>query len=122
MAVPRATNKDWEILVPSSLQQGFQTIQRVLESRIIKICVLFSASLVISASLLCSSAFASTESIKASQIGLKIASFMRRSGWPDELVVFVLATLPILELRGAIPVGYWMQLEPFKVSILAILG
>jgi len=122
MAVPRATNKDWEILIPSSLQQGFQTIQRVLEWRIIKICVLFSASLVISASLLCSSAFASTESIKASQIGLKIASFMRRSGWPDELVVFVLATLPILELRGAIPVGYWMQLEPFKVSILAILG
>lgn len=122
MAVPRAMNKDLESSPPSSSKQGFQTIQRVLQWRILKISALFSASLMILASLLCSSAFASTESIKASQIGLKISSFMRRSGWPDELIVFVLATLPILELRGAIPVGYWMQLEPLKVSILAVLG
>lgn len=122
MAVPRAMNKDLENPGPSSSKQGFQTIQRASPWRITKTSALFSASLVISASLLCSSAFASQESIKASQIGLKVASYMRRSGWPDELIVFVLATLPILELRGAIPVGYWMQLEPLKVSILAVVG
>jgi len=122
MTVRRATDKDLESPGPSSSEQGFQTLQRILQWSIIKTCALFAASLVISAMLFCNSAFASQESIKASQIGLKIASFMRRTGWPDELIVFVLATLPILELRGAIPVGYWMQLEPLKVSILAVMG
>lgn len=122
MTVQRAMNKDLESPGLSSSEQGFQTIPPILQWSIIKTCALFSASLMILAMLFCSSAFASQESIKASQIGLKIASFMRRTGWPDELIVFVLATLPILELRGAIPVGYWMQLEPLKVSILAVMG
>ncbi|XVF02277.1 hypothetical protein REPUB_Repub04eG0162000 [Reevesia pubescens] len=62
------------------------------------------------------------DSIRASSFGLKIASALRCSGWPDEAVVFTLATLPILELRGAIPVGYWLQLKPTLLTILSILG
>ncbi|XVF58191.1 hypothetical protein PTKIN_Ptkin07bG0044200 [Pterospermum kingtungense] len=62
------------------------------------------------------------DSIRASSFGLKIASSLRGLGWPDEAVVFTLATLPILELRGAIPVGYWMQLNPTLLTILSILG
>ncbi|XP_007044373.2 PREDICTED: uncharacterized protein LOC18609278 [Theobroma cacao] len=65
---------------------------------------------------------AAADSIRASSFGLKIASALRGSGWPDEAVVFTLATLPILELRGAIPVGYWMQLKPRLLTILSILG
>lgn len=67
-------------------------------------------------------ATAASDSIRASSFGLKIASALRGSGWPDEAVVFALATFPILELRGAIPVGYWMQLKPILLTILAILG
>ncbi|XP_021293156.1 uncharacterized protein LOC110423295 [Herrania umbratica] len=67
-------------------------------------------------------AAAAADSIRASSFGLKIASALRGSGWPDEAVVFTLATLPILELRGAIPVGYWMQLKPTLLTILSILG
>ncbi|XVE84918.1 hypothetical protein DITRI_Ditri17bG0050200 [Diplodiscus trichospermus] len=67
-------------------------------------------------------ATAAADSIRASSFGLKIASALRGSGWPDEAVVFTLATLPILELRGAIPVGYWMQLKPTLLTILSILG
>jgi uncharacterized membrane protein len=36
--------------------------------------------------------------------------------------VFTLATLPVLELRGAIPVGYWLQLNPATLTVLSILG
>lgn len=91
--------------------------------RIMRVSVVILVTVVVSAAVLCGSAFASTEaSIKASGFGLKIAGFMRKSGWPDEVVVFVLATLPVLELRGAIPVGYWMQLSPCKTSILSVLG
>lgn len=62
------------------------------------------------------------DSIKASSFGLKIASALRGLGWPDEAVVFALATLPVLELRGAIPVGYWMQLKPVILTVLSVLG
>ncbi|KAJ6313304.1 hypothetical protein OIU77_014753 [Salix suchowensis] len=65
---------------------------------------------------------AAVDSIKASGFGLKIATALRRLGWPDEAVVFALATLPVLELRGAIPVGYWMQLKPIMLTILSVVG
>lgn len=71
--------------------------------------------------LFCGCAQAS-EAIKASNLGLKVASFLRRSGWPDEAIVFVMAMLPVLELRGAIPVGYWMRMDPLKLSLLSVLG
>ncbi|XP_057530931.1 uncharacterized protein LOC130809256 isoform X2 [Amaranthus tricolor] len=64
----------------------------------------------------------SSSSIKASSFGLKVASFLRGSGWTDEAIVFALATLPVIELRGAIPVGYWMQLHPALLTVLSILG
>ncbi|MCO5569009.1 hypothetical protein L7F22_022715 [Adiantum nelumboides] len=63
-----------------------------------------------------------SEAVKASSLGLKVASFLRQTGWPDEAIVFLMATLPVLELRGAIPVGYWMHMDPFKVSVLSVLG
>ncbi|XP_058074986.1 uncharacterized protein LOC131223563 [Magnolia sinica] len=67
-------------------------------------------------------AAAAADSISASNFGLKVATALRRFGWPDEAVIFALATLPVLELRGAIPVGYWMQLKPLRLTILSVLG
>ncbi|KAJ0635782.1 putative small multi-drug export [Helianthus annuus] len=62
------------------------------------------------------------QSIKASNFGLKVANFLSGSGWPGEAVVFALATLPVIELRGAIPVGYWFKLNPVVLTALAVLG
>ncbi|XP_074573802.1 uncharacterized protein LOC141830216 [Curcuma longa] len=70
----------------------------------------------------CGACLAADDSIRASGLGLKVATTLRRLGLADELVVFALATLPVLELRGAIPVGYWMQLHPLALTLLAILG
>lgn len=89
--------------------------------------VLLSAPICCSLLLLldCRAAFAAaaaSDSIRASGIGLKIATWLRGTGWPDEAIVFALATLPVLELRGAIPVGYWMQLDPRLLTALSILG
>ncbi|HNR93723.1 MAG TPA: small multi-drug export protein [Kiritimatiellia bacterium] len=41
-------------------------------------------------------------------IGEKIAGWMRGTGLPDELTVVAISTLPIVELRGAVPVGHMM--------------
>ncbi|KAL8161542.1 hypothetical protein V2J09_013031 [Rumex salicifolius] len=65
---------------------------------------------------------AAADSIRASSFGVKVAAALRSSGWPDEAIVFSLATLPVIELRGAIPVGYWMKLSPVLLTVLSILG
>lgn len=84
--------------------------------------VLFWASLSLAWFAASGDAKAAVDSIRASNIGLKIASTLRSSGWPAEAVVFALATLPVIELRGAIPVGYWMQLNPVALTVLSVLG
>ncbi|CAN6859223.1 unnamed protein product [Brassica oleracea] len=65
---------------------------------------------------------AAVDSIKSSTFGLRIAAALRRFGWRDEAVVFALATLPVIELRGAIPVGYWMQLKLTVLTFFSVLG
>ncbi|WOH08291.1 hypothetical protein DCAR_0727729 [Daucus carota subsp. sativus] len=65
---------------------------------------------------------AAADSIRASSFGLRFAEALRGFGWPDEAVVFALATLPVIELRGAIPVGYWLQLKPVVLTVLSVLG
>ncbi|ERN01290.1 uncharacterized protein LOC18429372 [Amborella trichopoda] len=82
--------------------------------------ILFCLSL--SLALAIGAAYASTDSIKASRFGLKIAEAMRKSGWADEAIVFALAILPVIELRGAIPVGYWMHLKPLHITLLSVIG
>ncbi|CAN1780851.1 Probable tRNA (guanine(26)-N(2))-dimethyltransferase 1 [Linum perenne] len=37
-------------------------------------------------------------------------------------VVFSLATLAVIELRGAIPVGYLLQLKPVTLNVFSVLG
>ncbi|KAK4263392.1 hypothetical protein QN277_028809 [Acacia crassicarpa] len=101
-------------------------IERLLlfEDRPIKFTfwVLFCASLSLAWFAFSKDANAAADSIKASSFGFKIANALRKLGWPDEFVVFSLATLPVLELRGAIPVGYWMQLKPVVLTVLSVLG
>ncbi|XP_027100559.1 uncharacterized protein [Coffea arabica] len=84
--------------------------------------VLFWASVSIGIFAVSGDARAAVDSIRASSFGLKVATALRGFGWPDEAVVFALATLPVIELRGAIPVGYWLQLKPVLLTVLSILG
>lgn len=84
--------------------------------------VLFWASLSIAWFATSGDANSATDSIRASGFGVKIANKLRGLGWADEAVVFALATLPVIELRGAIPVGYWLQLKPIALTVLSVLG
>lgn len=38
------------------------------------------------------------------------------------LYIFIISMIPIVELRGAIPVAYALGLEPFKAFIISVLG
>lgn len=107
-----ATLEDDEVLLPLQEPKSVKVV----------LWVLFWASLSLALFAVSGDAEAAVDSIRSSSFGFKIANGLRSLGWPDEAVVFALATLPIIELRGAIPVGYWMQLKPATLTILSILG
>ena len=41
---------------------------------------------------------------------------------PKELSIIIVGTLPVFELRGAIPLGFYLGLPLTKIFILAVLG
>lgn len=60
-------------------------------------------------------AFSGRRLRKSIRVRVKVGTALRRLGWTSELVAFALATLPVLELREAIPVEHWMQIDPQSV-------
>ena len=54
--------------------------------------------------------------------GLKIANYLRERGIPPELAVVIIAMLPIVELRGAIPVAHIFEMNPIIAFLLSVVG
>lgn len=48
-------------------------------------------------------------------LGQKVANKIKNTGLPDAAVVVAIAAMPVLELRGAIPVGIWLGLPVSQV-------
>ncbi|MBE7035478.1 MAG: small multi-drug export protein [Ruminococcaceae bacterium] len=51
-----------------------------------------------------------------------IVTFFQNMNISDELVVFLVSMLPIIELRGAIPLGFFMDIEPWVLFIITVIG
>mmetsp|Transcript_11908 Transcript_11908/g.36294 ORF Transcript_11908/g.36294 Transcript_11908/m.36294 type:complete len:264 (+) Transcript_11908:72-863(+) len=58
----------------------------------------------------------------AASTGQKVAESLRARGIPDELVLSAISALPVVELRGGVPVGFWMQLDPLRIFVCCVLG
>lgn len=54
--------------------------------------------------------------------GQKIANFFRTFGIPDIAILAIISAMPVVELRGAIPVGIWMGLPIPTVLAASIFG
>ncbi len=53
----------------------------------------------------------------------RIAGYLEQQGCPPILVVAAISTLPIVELRGAVPVGInFFKLEWYWVYVMAVIG
>ena len=83
-------------------------------------------SLSIASTLLPSPSFAAAKAAEAApklHIGQKIAGKIAgATGFPDKVVLAIISALPIVELRGAIPVGLWMDIPLKTVFPLAVVG
>ena len=52
----------------------------------------------------------------------EIIHWLSSHGLPVEIVVLIVSTLPIFELRGGIPCGFALHLVWWKTYIMAVLG
>ena len=55
-------------------------------------------------------------------VGQKIANYFRSFGIPDLAVLAIISAMPVVELRGAVPVGVWMGLPIVQVLPVCVLG
>lgn len=51
-----------------------------------------------------------------------IIHFFQGMHLSDELLVFIVSMFPIVELRGAIPLGFVLNMNPWLLYILAVIG
>lgn len=51
-----------------------------------------------------------------------VVGFFQNLGLSDDLVVFIVSMLPIVELRGAIPLGFVMRMNPWELFTLTVIG
>ena len=67
-------------------------------------------------------AAAAASTVEHLHLGQKLANYIRSFGVPDVLVLAVISALPVIELRGAVPVGLWMGLPITTVLPACVLG
>ncbi len=53
---------------------------------------------------------------------MQIAEFFQNLGFGPELVTFIVSMIPVVELRGAIPVGAVFGLPVWEAAIISIIG
>jgi len=55
-------------------------------------------------------------------VGQKVANYFRTFGIPDLGILALISAMPVIELRGAVPVGLWMGLPLTTVLPTCVLG
>jgi len=65
---------------------------------------------------------AKKEAVEHLHTGQKIANFFMNFGLPKWAVLSTISAMPVVELRGAIPVGVWMGLPIQQVLPICVLG
>lgn len=55
-------------------------------------------------------------------VGQKVAKYFQSFGIPDIGVLALISALPVVELRGAVPVGLWMGLPISTVLPACVIG
>jgi len=65
---------------------------------------------------------ATEEVVEHLHVGQKIANYFRSFGIPDLAILAIISAMPVVELRGAVPVGVWMGLPISHVLPVCVLG
>lgn len=53
---------------------------------------------------------------------MEFIEFLKQSTWGEALITFVVAMIPVIELRGAIPIGVGLGLHPWTAMAISVVG
>jgi len=67
-------------------------------------------------------AAAAAPAVEHLHVGQKVANYFRSFGLPDLVILAMIAAMPVIELRGAVPVGVWMGLPITSVLPACVFG
>jgi hypothetical protein len=83
-----------------------------------------AAMALVSLTLMQSPAYAAVakETTEHLHTGQKIANFFTNFGLPQWAVLATISAMPVVELRGAVPVGIWMGMPITQVLPICVLG
>lgn len=98
------------------------TISSSLAKRIIHGTALALVSLTLLQAPPAYAAAAAKESTEHLHTGQKIANFFMKFGLPKWAVLATISAMPVVELRGAVPVGIWMGLPITQVLPICVVG
>ena len=62
------------------------------------------------------------ETVEHLHTGQKVANFFMSFGLPKWAVLAIISAMPVVELRGAVPVGIWLGMPISKVLPICVLG
>jgi hypothetical protein len=105
-----------------SLKNPFRDANK---SKSVKRWVSGAALALVSLTLFQSPAFAAkaaSETVEHLHTGQKIANFFMRFGLPKWAVLATISAMPVVELRGAIPVGIWLGMPITRVLPICVFG
>ena len=68
------------------------------------------------------SAKKAAETVEHLHVGQKVANYFRTFGIPDVAILALISAMPVIELRGAVPVGLWMGLPITTVLPACVMG
>ena len=64
---------------------------------------------------------AATDTVEHLHVGQKIANYFRSFGIPDLAVLAIISAMPVVELRGAVPVGGETYMHHIRLNFVTIL-
>lgn len=101
-----------------SIRPNSNVMWRNIATQLIIVCF----TLVLHSNFAVAAVTATTTTTGHLHTGQKVANFFRQFGLPDLTVLAIISALPVVELRGAVPVGVWMGYPIATVLPVCVLG
>ena len=118
----RVYPKDAQPTVVSSEKSTTLSKRKIFGTLVRRTAVAFAALALFNAGPALAAKKAVKDTTEHLHTGQKIANFFMSFGLPKWAVLATISAMPVVELRGAIPVGVWMGLPIWQVFLTCVFG
>jgi len=115
-------NVSEKMMSPAPKRHHKRTAFQSLAKSVFSFAVIISTITAISSPPAYAAAAAAQETVEHLHTGQKIANYFRSFGLSDLAILAIISAMPVVELRGAVPVGVWMGLPITHILPVCVMG